>query len=289
MTPDEYCQEKTASSKSSFYYSFLFLTDEKRKAITALYAFCREVDDVVDECKDTNIARTKLQWWRDEIERLYNDNPQHPVTRALAQYKGVFSLSKEYFHEIINGMEMDLEHSTYPTFEELKLYCYRVASAVGLLVVPILGYQDPRTLKYAKDLGIAFQLTNILRDVREDATRGRIYMPLDELNRFSVTPEDIFQNRSTNNTTDLFRFQAQRAHEYYNQAFAELPDVDRYQQRIGLIMAAVYLATLKEIEKRNFHILEQRISLPMSKKLWIAWNAARKEKLRFHKMKSVSV
>lgn len=284
MTPDQYCQDKAAKSGSSFYYSFLFLPPQQRQAITALYAFCREVDDVVDECKDTNVARIKLQWWREEIGRVFSGTSRHPVSQALAGAIGNYNLPQEHFLEIITGMEMDLDHQGYASFTDLMLYCHRVASIVGLMSAEIFGYQDRNTLKYAHELGMAFQLTNILRDVREDAMLGRIYLPLDELERFGVTPEDITRFRTTDKMRGLFKFQAERAHQYYTQAYAHLPDIDRYPQRSGLIMSAIYLSTLEEIEKDSFNVLERRVSLTPLRKLWIAWRTARHEKKRYKKL-----
>ncbi len=179
MTPDQYCQEKCAASGSSFYYSFLFLPAERRQAIMALYAFCREVDDVVDECNDVSLASTKLAWWRQEVQRIADGNPQHPVGLALKKVAPGISLPTEQLLEIIDGMEMDLQQSRYLDFKGLSLYCYRVASVVGLLAAEIFGYTDRQTQKYAHDLGMAFQLTNIIRDIGEDARRGRIYIPMD--------------------------------------------------------------------------------------------------------------
>lgn len=278
MTPQEYCQDKAAKSGSSFYYSFRFLPEKRRDAIIALYAFCREIDDVVDEIPDHNIATIKLQWWRDEIKRLFHSEATHPVTKALKIHLVSFNLAEEYFQEIIDGMAMDLEFDTYPTFKELSLYCYRVASVVGLLSVEIFGYEDRKTLKYAHDLGMAFQLTNILRDVYEDAIRGRIYIPQEDLQRFNVTMDDLLKKQTTDNIIELFKFQKQRAEEYYQKAFAQLPDSDRHSQRSGIIMAAIYQATLEEIEKDGFRVLEHRIRLTPLRKLWIAWKTARKEK-----------
>lgn len=289
MTPDQYCQDKAAKSGSSFYYSFLFLPPPQRQAITALYAFCREVDDVVDECTDTNVARIKLQWWREEVGRIFEGTSRHPVGQALAGATATYNLPQEHFLEIINGMEMDLDHQGYASFNDLALYCHRVASIVGLMSVEIFGYQDRNTLKYAHALGMAFQLTNILRDVREDAMLGRIYLPLDELERFGVTPEDIMQSRMTDKTRELFKFQAQRAHQYYTQAHSNLPDIDRYPQRSGLIMSAIYLSTLEEIEKDGFNVLERRISLTPLRKLWLAWRTARHEKSRYKKFGKNSI
>ena len=247
MNPNDYCQEKAAASGSSFYYSFLFLPKSQREAITALYAFCREVDDVVDECSEIALARTKLAWWRDEIAKLYAGNPQHPVTRALQPAVAAYQLAEEHFLEIIDGMEMDLDQNRYRDFKELQLYCYRVASVVGLLSASIFGYRDRKTLKYAHDLGLAFQLTNIVRDVGEDARRGRIYLPLDELARFGVSEQDILQTRESGQVRRLLEFQIDRAGDYYKRAFEQLPACDRKAQRTGLIMAAIYRALLHEI------------------------------------------
>jgi phytoene synthase len=280
MTPEQYCQNKAANSGSSFYYSFLFLPPEKRRAITALYAFCREVDDVVDECHDPGVARVKLAWWREEIERMFAGEPQHPVGQALAPAVREFSLAQEYFQEIIDGMEMDLEPVRYASFKDLALYCYRVASAVGLLSAEIFGYQDRHTLKYAHDLGIAFQLTNILRDVGEDARRGRIYLPEDEMAAHGVTVDDLRKGELTAPLRALLAFQAQRARQYYQQAFAKLPEQDRFAQRSGLIMAAVYLTLLDRIESEGYPVLTRRVRLSPWRKLWIAWRTARREAAR---------
>ncbi len=270
MNPDQYCQEKCAASGSSFYYSFLFLPLERRRAIMALYAFCREVDDVVDECNDPAIASTKLVWWRQEIERVAEGKAQHPVGLALQGIDSHINLPKEQLLEIIDGMEMDLTQSRYLDFKGLSLYCYRVASVVGLLAAEIFGQQDRQTQKYAHDLGMAFQLTNIIRDVGEDARRGRIYIPMDELKRFNVPAADILNAKYSENFTALMQFQAERAEKYYDQAFAQLPAVDRKSQRPGLIMAAIYRTLLDEIRHENFQVLHQRISLPPTRKLWLA-------------------
>src|SRR5471032_2171166 len=200
MTPDEYCQQKAAASGSSFYYSFLFLPPERRRAITALYAFCREVDDVVDECSDAQLARTKLAWWRMEIGKLFEGNPNHPVTKALQPFLEKFQIGQERLNEIVDGMEMDLTQTRYLDFAGLERYCYHVAGAVGLLAAGIFGYKDPQTLEYAKNLGTAFQLTNIIRDVGEDARKNRIYLPIDELKKFEVPAAAI---RSEEHTSEL--------------------------------------------------------------------------------------
>jgi len=284
MTPEQYCQDKAARSGSSFYYSFLFLPPLQRHAITALYAFCREVDDVVDESSDNQLARVRLDWWRDEISRLFAGQPQHPVSQALAPAIDRFNLPEEHFHEIIDGMEMDLLYDCYPSFKELSLYCHRVASIVGIMAAEIFGYQERATLKYAHNLGMAFQLTNILRDVHEDLLRGRLYIPLDELERYGVTIDELRNGVYSNGVKELLADQSRRAREYYHQAFELLPDVDRYRQRSGLIMAEIYLATLEEIERDGYQVLTQRVSLTPLRKFWLAWKTARRERKRFRQL-----
>lgn len=271
MTPEQYCQHKAAQSGSSFYYSFLFLQPERRRAITALYAFCREVDDVVDECTDVQLARTKLAWWRAELVSMYQGKPNHPVTQSLAEAMHSYNLPQELLMEIIDGMEMDLSQTRYTDFKALHLYCYRVASVVGLLAAEIFGYEDRRTLKYAHDLGLAFQLTNIIRDVGEDARLGRIYLPTDELVRFGVPVEDILHARYSNAFSSLMAFQIGRAESLYEQAFAQLPAQDRRAQRPGLVMAAIYRALLREIRRDGCRVLDRRTALTPIRKLWIAW------------------
>ena len=271
MTPDQYCQDKTAKSGSSFYYSFLFLPPDKRRAMTALYAFCREVDDVVDECSDAQVARTTLGWWRAQVAEIYGGKRDHPVAQALVPVVRQFDLAREHFLEIIDGMEMDLDQPRYPDFKSLQLYCYRVASVVGLLSAEIFGYSDRRTLEYAHDLGIAFQLTNIIRDVGEDARRNRIYLPMDEMQQFGVPAADILNARETENFHKLMAFQIERALRYYQQALDHLPAADRKTQRTGLIMAAIYRATLDEVAASGSHVLKERTSLTPSYKLWLAF------------------
>jgi len=272
MTPQQYCEEKTAKSGSSFYYSFMFLPKEKREAITALYAFCREVDDIADECTDFSIAQTKLNWWRTEIECLYQDKPQHPVSKALAKPVKDYHLDSEHFIEIIDGMEMDLKFNRYEDFKQLQLYCYRVASVVGLLSAQIFGFKNRKTLKYAHDLGMAFQLTNIVRDVGEDARRNRIYIPLDELANFNVTEDDILKSSESETIKRLLDHQIERAETYYDRALRELPKEDRKSQRVGLMMAAIYRTLLREIKADGAEkVLNSRTSLGTLRKLWLAF------------------
>lgn len=271
MSPDDYCQQKAAQSGSSFYYSFLFLPPERRRAITALYAFCREVDDIVDECSDAAIARTKLLWWRKEIASMLTGSPSHPVSRALHPHVATYGLDGAHLEAIIAGMEMDLDQTRYLDFIALQRYCWHVAGVVGILSARIFGYTDPATLVYAEKLGLAFQLTNIIRDVGEDARIGRIYLPIDELQRFGVTAADLLHARHGESFVKLMQFQVQRAQSAYDTAFALLPVVDRRAQRPGLMMAAIYRALLDEIERDGYQVLDRRISLTPIRKLWLAW------------------
>ncbi len=284
MSPDEYCQEKTASSGSSFYHSFRFLTPKKRRAITALYAFCREVDDVVDETHEPEVARTTLNWWRQEVSRLFHDTPQHPVTSALKPLLSDFNLPEEHFLEIIDGMEMDLDKVRYENFAQLSLYCYRVASVVGLMAAEIFGYRDRQTLKYAHNLGMAFQLTNILRDVKEDALRGRCYLPADEMMQYGVTLEDISQGCMHQGMKRLLAHQAERAQSYYDKAFSELPEQDRYDQLSGIVMSEIYHALLRRIMQQNYPVLQKRVTLPSWQKLWLALRCVWREKSRSRRL-----
>jgi phytoene synthase len=273
MTPLEYCVDKCRSSGSSFTSSFRFLPADKRRAMTVLYAFCREIDDVVDECSDADVARTTLNWWRNEVAAIYGGQPTHPVCIALVDIVKQFDLPQEHLLEIVDGMEMDLDQPRYPDFKSLQLYCYRVASVVGLLSAQIFGYSDRETLKYAHDLGIAFQLTNIIRDVGEDARRNRIYLPMDEMQQFGVTASDILNSNETENFHKLMAFQIERARRYYRQAFGHLPAADRKAQRAGLIMAEIYLAVLNEVERSGCHVLRERVSLTPGYKIWLALKA----------------
>lgn len=268
--PRRVLPKKSAASGSSFYYAFLFLAPERRRAITALYAFCREVDDVVDETSDPELARTQLNWWREELTRLDAGHPQHPVTRALAPAMQPFGITVTRLNEIIDGMQMDLQQVRYENFAALETYCYHVAGVVGLLAAGIFGYQDRRTLDYAQQLGTAFQLTNIIRDVGEDARMNRIYLPIDELKQFGVPAADILNARSSDAFKQLMQFQYDRAQAFYEKAYALLPTADRRAQRAGLIMAAIYRTVLEEVARDGFAVLTQRTSLTPMRKLWIA-------------------
>ena len=270
MTPLAYCKQKAAQSGSSFTVSFIFLPKNQRNAMTALYAFCREVDDIADECTDYSVAQAKLNWWKIEVQNLYTNTPQHPVTKALQPFVKQYNLSQEHFLEIIDGMEMDLKFNRYEDFKQLQLYCYRVASVVGLLSASIFGFKNRKTLKYAHDLGMAFQLTNIIRDVGEDARRGRIYLPLDELRKAKVSEDDILQSRETPAVKELIEHQIERAESYYDKALRELPPEDAKQQRAGLMMAAIYRTLLREIKADSAEkVLNFKTKLPPLRKLML--------------------
>ncbi len=271
MTPDAYCQDRAARSGSSFYYSFLFLPPEQRRAITALYAFCREVDDVVDEIADPVVASAKLQWWRQEVGRLFDGSPQHPVTQALLEPVRRFSLDRAHFDAVLDGMQMDLDYNRYPDFATLEVYCHRVAGVVGLLSADIFGYRQAQTRDYARNLGIALQLTNIVRDVGEDVRRNRIYLPLDELKRYGIDTDQLVRLEQSPALGELLRFQVERARGFYRKAMDLLPAEDRRAQRAGLVMGNIYARLLDEVAREGTATLARKVSLTPLRKLWIAW------------------
>ncbi len=271
MTPEQYVQEKAAASGSSFYYAFLFLPPPRRAAITAFYAFCREVDDVVDEVSDPAIARSKLAWWQLEVARAFQGQPTHPVMKALMPCVPLYQLDQEQLQSVIRGCEMDLEQTRYLDYPGLQRYCHLVAGVVGEVSARIFGQAQPATTAYAHRLGQALQLTNIIRDVGEDAMRGRIYLPVNELQQFEVKAHEVLQRKHSDRFVALMKFQAERAHALYDEALAALPAEDRRAQKPGLMMASIYRALLREIEAENFQVLHQRISLTPVRKLWLAW------------------
>ncbi|MDP3135166.1 MAG: presqualene diphosphate synthase HpnD [Burkholderiaceae bacterium] len=271
MTPEQYVQQRAAASGSSFYYAFLFLPKPRRAAITAFYAFCREVDDVVDEVQDPGVAATKLAWWQSEVASAYAGQPSHPAMKALMPLCADFGIEQRHLQAVIEGCRMDLEQTRYLDFPALQRYCQLVAGVVGEVSARIFGQTQAATTGYAHKLGLAFQLTNIIRDVGEDALRGRIYLPVSELQRFDVKAHEILKRTYSDRFTALMRFQAQRAHGLYDEALALLPEADRRAQKPGLMMASIYRALLREIEADGFQVLHQRVSLTPLRKLWLAW------------------
>jgi len=271
MTPEQYVQQKAAASGSSFYYAFLFLPKPRRAAITAFYAFCREVDDVVDEVSDAGVAQTKLAWWQAEVARAYAGEPTHPVTQALMPLAADYGIEARHLLAVIEGCQMDLQQTRYLDYPALQRYCHLVAGVVGEVAARIFGQTQAQTTEYAHTLGQAFQLTNIIRDVGEDALRGRIYLPVSELQQFDVKAHELLKRQYSERFTALMKFQAERAHRLYDQALALLPEDDRRAQKPGLMMASIYRTLLREIERDNFQVLHQRISLTPLRKLWLAW------------------
>ncbi|RYF23039.1 MAG: squalene synthase HpnD [Comamonadaceae bacterium] len=271
MTPEQYVQQKAAGSGSSFYYAFLFLPAPRRAAITAFYAFCREVDDVVDEVSDAGVARTKLAWWQTEVAKAFAGQPSHPVLQALMPHTATYGIEERHLQAVIEGCQMDLEQTRYLDFAGLTRYCHLVAGVVGEVAARIFGQTEDATTAYAHKLGLAFQLTNIIRDVGEDAMMGRIYLPVSELQQFDVKAHEILKRQYSDRFTALMRFQAERAHALYDEALAMLPPQDRRAQKPGLMMASIYRTLLREIEHENFQVLHQRIGLTPLRKLWLAW------------------
>ena len=268
----DYCRQKAAESHSSFLSGFRFLSVEKRNAITVLYAFCRELDDVVDGCTDPNVAQITLNWWRSDLEKVFNNEmPEHPVHQALKDIRASFDLPKNEFEALIDGMQMGLEQARYGSFDELKLYCHRVAGVVGRLIARILGFSNPKTLKYAEKMGLALQLTNIIRDVGEDARQGRIYLPIEEMQKFDVPANVIMQCKPTDNFAKLMQFQVDRARETYREAMLLLPAADKKSQKVGLIMADIFYAFLNELDRDGAqNVLTYKIAIPSPRKKRIA-------------------
>jgi len=271
MRPEQYVQEKAAGSGSSFYYAFLFLPAPRRAAITAFYAFCREVDDVVDEAVDMGVAATKLAWWSQEVNRAFQGNPNHPAMRALLPHAANYGIEERHLQDVIAGCRMDLEQTRYLDYPNLERYCHLVAGVVGEVAARIFGQEAVQTTQYAHTLGQALQLTNIIRDVGEDAMRGRIYLPVSELQQFDVKAHEVLNRQYSDRFTALMQFQSRRAHALYDQALQLLPDQDRRSQKPGLMMASIYRTLLREIEATDFQVLHQRVRLTPLRKLWLAW------------------
>ena len=276
------CAEITRRSSSNFYYAFMLLPADRRRALHAVYAFCRFIDDIADDESDSD-AGSLLGRWREELDRVYGGSPTRPIARALADSARHFNIPRKYFEEIIAGVEMDLTRKRYANFEDLRLYCYRVASAVGLICIEIFGYTNPAARVYAEKLGIAFQLTNIMRDVKEDADRGRIYLPMDDLARFGVTEDEILRCVYSPNFVRLMEFEAARAQDFYREAEAALPAEDRSALLTAEAMRLIYGALLERIVRSNYRVLDRRLSLPAPLKLYLvgrAWASSRLASLR---------
>ena len=271
MTPQEYVQHKAAASGSSFYYAFLFLPAPRRSAITAFYAFCREIDDVVDDTADAGVAGSKLAWWQTEVAQAFAGRPSHPVLQALMPLAANFQIEQRHLLAVIEGCQMDLNQTRYLDYPGLQRYCHLVAGVVGEVAANIFGRTQEQTTHYAHKLGLALQLTNIIRDVGEDALRGRIYLPMNELQQFDVKAHEILKRSESDRFIELMKFQTRRAHDLYDEALQLLPQADRRAQKPGLMMASIYRALLREIEHDQFRVLRQRTSLTPLRKMWLAW------------------
>jgi phytoene synthase len=272
------CARITRSSSSNFYYAFMLLPAARRRALYAVYAFCRFVDDIADDAGGPIAPATLLDRWRDELNQVYEGSGQRPVSRALADSVCRFNIPQHYFEEIINGVAMDLTLRRYTNFDELRQYCYRVASAVGLISIEIFGYQNPATKLYAERLGIALQLTNIIRDVKEDAARDRIYLPLEDLRRFGVTEDEILQSVHTPEFNELMEFETARARDFYRDADAELAPEDRPAMLAAEGMRLIYSALLERIVRSGYRVFDGRLSVSAPRKLYLvgrAWAEAR--------------
>jgi phytoene synthase len=271
MNPEQYVQQKAAASGSSFYYAFLFLPKDRRAAITAFYAFCREVDDVVDEVTDPGVAGSKLAWWQSEVTKAFVGNPSHPVMQALMPCAAKYGIEARHLLAVIEGCQVDLVQNRFLDYPALKQYCHLVAGEVGEVAARIFGQTEASTTAYAHKLGLAFQLTNIIRDVGEDALRGRIYLPMSELQQFDVKAHDILNRQYSERFSALMAFQTQRALALYDEALALLPATDRRAQKPGLMMASIYRTLLREIQADGYQVLHQRVSLTPLRKFWLAW------------------
>jgi len=279
VNPAKFVSRLTRKSRSNFFYAFLLLPRAQREAIFAVYAFCRIVDDAVDEGADRTAQRAELARWRDEIARVWGaGEPEHPAAQRLREAVRQFPIPREALEEIIAGVEMDLDTASYETFKDLYPYCYRVASAVGLCSIAIFGYTDPRAQDYAINLGVALQLTNILRDVQVDARIGRVYLPQEDLRRFGVTPEELRAGRYSPAFEALMAFEAARAREYYARAWRGLPAADHRSLFAAEIMGRTYFALLQAIEARGFDVFRERVTVPTRRRIAIAlacWARAR--------------
>jgi phytoene synthase len=271
------CAEVTRQSSSNFYYAFMLLPAERRRALYAVYAFCRFVDDIADDGAVAQPAML-LERWREELRKVFNGAVERPVSRALADNVRRFNIPQRYFEEVIDGVEMDLTRKRYATFAELSLYCRRVASAVGLICIEIFGYRNPATRVYAERLGLAFQLTNILRDVREDAARDRIYLPLEDLARFGVSEQEILQSAYTPGFNQLMEFEAARARQFYQEAAAALAPEDKSAMVAAEGMRLIYRALLERISRSGYRVFDRRLSVSAPRKLLLvgrAWAGTR--------------
>ena len=278
MNPQLYCHNKVAPRGSSLHYALLFAPQAHREGLEAAHAFYKEVTEIVHECSDPGVARVKLAWWREELARLFDGGGRHPVSQGLAPVIERHGLAKEYFEEIIDGTEMDLEYGFYPSFRELSVYCHRLSGSLTHLSVEICGYNDRNTVRYAHDLGMGLQLARLLRETRNNAHAGRIYIPEDEMQGAGVTRGDLLAPQTSERLRDLFKAQADRAREFFDNALERIPAEDRHAQRAGLILMTLYREQLDAMEEDGYYLLEHAVRLTPLRKLWVAWRTARRQK-----------
>ena len=269
VTPDQYCQDKAARSGSSFYYSALLLAPERRRALNALHAWRLELDGIVHDNHDAGVALQRLDWWRAELDRLFAGHPDHPVSQALQPF--LADLPRAEMTQVLDGTEMDLAQSRYVDDAALARYCRLTGGTLGKLAARLLGFSDPRTLESAEKLGLSLLRVRIVREVGSDARQGRIYLPVDTLQRFEVPAADIMQSQHSERFAALMQDQATHARTLYKDALALLPRADRRAQRSALALGAIQQALLDEIEASQFQVLTQRIALTPMRKLWLAW------------------
>lgn len=267
----ESAKEISKKSKSSFYYAFNLLPEEKRDAMNTVYAFCRKTDDIVDENSESaDVKYEKLRKWRLEFEKSFTGHSEFALLNKLGTTISNFNIPLDPFFELIKGMEMDLQKDRYKSFDDLQLYCYRVASTVGLMCIEIFGYKHPSTKQFAVDLGIALQLTNILRDISKDAKHGRIYLPQEDLEKFNYTESDIFSFNYNDNFRDLMVYETGRAKRYFESATAHLNLDDKKTMFAARAMQHIYYKILEKIIDKDYDVFNNEIKVNKIEKAGIA-------------------
>lgn len=277
MPAQDYCQEKGAPAGSSLYYALLFAPPSRRTALTALSAWRREVGRVIPECSDAGVAAVKLNWWREELDRLFAGQPRHPATQALLEPVQSLNLPRETFQQVLEGAQMDLQYGSYPSFRELSVYCHNMGCATAHLAVTVAGFRDPQTPLHAHDMGMGLQLAALLRNLPRDLAAGRLYIPEDELAEAGISRQQLLEgNADPSAARRLFARQAQRAFDFLAQARERLPSEERRRQRAGLVLMALQERLLESMAADDYPLMQRRHHLTPLRKLWLAWRAARR-------------
>ncbi len=276
MDPAEYCQQRATPRGSSLYYALRYAGRDQRTALTALFALQHELLEIPRRCQDPGVARGKLDFWREQIAQIHDGRPTHPISAALSEASARYPLSQEYFSELLDGADMDLHQYDYADLRDLSLYCHRVGGVLGTLATEILGYGDRHTVKFGHALGMAMALDDRLRNLRTDATLGRVYVPANERDRFGVRTEDLLQPQSSARVQALLASQWQRLNEWYDRALELLPETDRRSQRPLLVETHLRRTLLDEIQRDGLRLLEHQLALTPMRRLWLAWRAARR-------------